>query len=159
MVTDTHYSVPLVWMALYDELKGTLWENEDVDNAVYKKNHTAQTAASILQYIHVTAAAEWGAADPEESVLAVLAAARQYCGSEFLAPHQVQDIANGFVIFYHDFDEPMDDFLAENCGPVQLSWLNRTGRHAVEDAVCRDSEIWIDESDLSGVWVFNKPGQ
>jgi hypothetical protein len=41
---------------------------------------------------------------------------------------------------------------------MPLNWLNEDGRKEIEKAVRRDSEIWIDDPKVSGVYVFYKPG-
>lgn len=155
---DTPYSVSAVWSVLYDELKGTLWDDDDIDDITYKKNHGARLAAEALAHVHGLAE-KWPRADREDSVLAVLKAAALHHGSAFLAPAQVKEMARKFIVSYRDFQEAADDYLEEDCGPVRWHWLNEHGRREIEKAVVKNSEIWIDEDDLTGVWVFRKPGR
>lgn len=155
---DTRFSIASVWSLLYYELKHTQWTDDDVNDAVYRKNHSARPAAVTLKYIY-DLAGDWStAAQLNESPLAVLKAAHTWQDSAFLTPGQVKEMAQNFSVYYTDFETPMNDFLERFCGPIDWSWLNDHGRQAVKQSVCPPSEIWVNDPRLSGVWVFNRPG-
>lgn len=160
MTTDTTpYSVPAVWSRLYNELKGTAWDDYDLDPYRYWHNEPADTAPVVntLKTVYDLAQA-WTGVDPEDAVLAVLKAAYRHHGSMFLTPGQVQEMTGKFTIFYAEFDEPLENYLHDYYNDISLDWLNNTGRREIEAGIIRDGEIWIkDEPDLSGVWVFDKP--
>lgn len=153
---DIRFSVPAVWLTLYNELLGTLWENDDLDNAVYRKNHDALAAASALRSVYRL---EWKGVEAEDGVLATIYAARKLHSDTHLTPGQVKEMARNFAAHYRDEVEPMDDYLEEHCGEVRWYWLNDHGRREIRSAVVKDSDLWITGVNVSdSVWVFNKPG-
>jgi hypothetical protein len=158
---DTRFSVPAVWSRLYNELKGSPWEAEDLDAALVNLNPDpapeTRTAAQALKTVY-DLAQSWQGVDPEDAVRAVLKAAHRHHRSMFLTPAQVVQMAAKFTVFYAEPDEPLEDYLLEHYNGIPLEWLTDTARREVEKAVIRESEIWIwSELDLSGVWVFDRP--
>lgn len=153
---DTRYSVAAVWSVLYRELCGTLWEDDDLDDAVYRKNHDAVAAAHALRHVYRL---EWKGVEAEDGVLATIKAAQEFYGHLYLTPAQVKDMAANFTVHYRDRNEPMENYLDEHCGEVRWHWLNQHGQQEIENAVIKDSEIWIDVVNVSdGVWIFTRPG-
>jgi hypothetical protein len=157
---DIRFSVPAVWLVLFRALSGSPWEEEDIDDAVYKKNQEARAAANALRHVY-RQAETWSRADAEDGVLATLKAAQQFHGGTFLTPRQVKDMAAKFEIYYPSSLEPLEEYLDENCGPVGWHWLNEHGKKQVEQSVMDGSKIWVvgDVNVSDDVWVFNKPGQ
>lgn len=154
---DISFSVPAVWSVFYNELHGTAWDEDDIDAAVYRKNHDAAYAARALKVVHDM---EWKGVEAEDGVLATLKAAQEFHGGTYLTPGQVKEMARHFAVHYRDIVEPMDDYLEENCGEVRWHWLNDHGRREIEKAVVKDSKIWIEDVNVSDdVWVFNKPSR
>lgn len=153
---ESRYSVAAVWNVFYKQLQGTLWEDEDVEYVVYQKNHDAMPAALALRFVYQL---EWDGVEAEDGVLATLKAAQYHYGTTYLTPHQVKEMGRRFTVHYRNRIEPMEDYLDEHCGPVGWHWLNDHGKKQVEQAVVRDSEIWIEDVNVSNdVWVFTKPG-
>lgn len=153
---DTLFSIPAVWEPFYRELCGTLWEGEDIENVVYRKNHDAIAAANALRHVYRL---EWKGVEAEDGVRATLKAAQEHHRRGFLTPRQVKEMAANFVVRYRDRVEPMDDYLEEFCGEVRWHWLNQHGQHEIQGAVVKDSDIWIQDVKVSNdVWVFNRPG-
>lgn len=148
------------WMALYEGLKGTLWEGDDLNEVVYRANpddHTKLPAAEALKYTY-NRAKEWeGPVDPEDAVAAVLGATYDFHSSNEWSPLQVGEMADHFAVYYREIEDPLQDRLDEEYSRMPLEWLGDHGRKELENEVCKDSEIWIDEG--TGVWVFNKPGR
>ncbi|MFJ1700457.1 hypothetical protein ACIOHC_36300 [Streptomyces sp. NPDC088252] len=66
-------------------------------------------------------------------------------------------LVEGGVVRYDDFDEAFQNYLDDHYDGIQVRWLNDEGRKALEDGVTRESEIWVEEDSLSGIYVFNKP--
>ena len=156
MPYETNFSVPAVWLTFYRELCGTAWEDDDLDDVVYRRNHDAITAARALQFVYNL---EWKGVEAEDGVLATLKAAEKFHGGTHLTAAQVKEMAQHFAIHYKDALEPMETYVDEHCGPVGWHWLNDHGQREIEKAVIKDSELWIDDVNVSGdVWVFNKPG-
>lgn len=154
---DTPFSISAVWSYLYSELHGSPWEDEDIDNAMHGKNPDSLAAALTLRHVYNL---EWKGVESEDGVLATLKAARQMYGSMFLTPGQVKEMARHFAVHYPDRLTPMEDYLDEHCGPVRWHWLNDHGRQQIEQAVVKDSEIWVTEVNVSDdVWIFNRPGR
>lgn len=153
---DIRFSVPDVWMTLYSALHGTLWEDEDIEYAVYKKNHDAIAAALALRSVY---SLEWNGVEAEDGVFATLKAAQEFHGGTQLTASHIRTMAASFICHYRDRLEPFDDYLEEHCGEVRWDWLNSTGRQEISRAVRRDSEIWVTNVNASDdVWVFTKPG-
>jgi hypothetical protein len=156
---DTRYSVPAVWSRLYHELKGSPWEDHDLDIHRYWHNEPSEHAPAVttLKHVYDLAKAQWSV-DPEDAVLAVLKAAYQHHRTAFLTPGQVKEMARNYSIRYESMDEPLEDELKERSDGIELDWLNDRGIRGLRAAVIREDEIWIEgEPNLSGVWVFNKP--
>lgn len=154
---DTRFSIPAVWSPLYAALKGTQWDDADIDDAIYKKNHEASAAAHALRSVYLM---EWKGVSAEDGVLATLKAARRLHGTTYLTTGQVKEMGCHFTAYYDDFEEPMDDYLRENLDPVRWNWLNPYGQRQIVKAVVKDTEIWINRDDrLPGVWVFSVPGR
>lgn len=159
---DTRYSVPAVWSRLYNELKGSPWEDEDAEAAPRSAGMDPDIplpAAYALKEVY-NLAESWPGADPEDAVLAVLKAAHKHYGTMFLTPGQVKEMAGKFSVFYEDMDEPLEEYLLDHYNGIELEWLNDQGLREIRAQALRDSEIWIyDELNLPGVWVFSvKPG-
>jgi len=152
---NTPFSVPAVWSVFYHELKGSPWEEEDIDHVVYRKNHDAMGAALALRYVYQM---EWKGVEAEDGVLATLKAAQILHGGTFLTPAQVRQMARNFVIYYRDAQEPVQEYLAEHCGEVRWNWLNEHGQQEIVKAVRRESDIWVESASLTGVFVFTKCG-
>ena len=154
---ETSFSVAAVWLPFHRDLCGTLWEDDDLDSTVYRKNHDAVAAASALRYVYRL---DWKGADAEDGVLATIKAARKFYQDTYLKPSQVKEMAQHFAVHYKDRTEPSEDYLDDHCGPVRWHWLNQHGRQEVEKAVRRSSEIWVTGVNVSDdVWVFTKPGR
>lgn len=150
------------WWAYYETLKGTPWEDDDIDLLRFYKNEPASAlsiaAAEALKYVHDKAKGWQGPIDPENAVAATLSAAREFHGNEW-TPLQVREMADHFAVYHQNFDDPMQDRLDDMYSEMPLEWLGDHGRKELEGEVCKDSEIWIDEENIPGVWVFNKPGR
>jgi len=158
---DTPYSVAAAWSRLYDALKHSPWEEDDVrDWQTWFPESVKDYApvAEALKYVYDLSDGWQGAFIMYEAPLAVLKAAHRHYGGAFLTPGQVTDMARRFVVFYDNPEEPLDEYLDEFHGEMPLGWLNEDGRKEIEKAVRRDSEIWIDDPKVSGVYVFYKPG-
>ena len=155
----TPYHFDLIWVHLYGELKGTPWEDSDLDVHRFWHNEPSEHAPAVdaLKYVH-TLLGDRSMVDAEDAVLATLRAAREHHATMLLTPDDVMEMARQLSVFYDSFEQPMDDYLDEYCGEVRWHWLNDHGRKEIEKAVIKDSEIWINDPDLGGVWVFNKPG-
>jgi hypothetical protein len=156
--SDDRFSIPSVWSSLFFALKDSPWEDEDIDNALRGKNPDIRVAALTLRHIR-TLATDWKDVDPDEAIRAVFKAASRHYGSIFLSSNQVREMAQHFVVCHRDFLDPLEEYLDEDCGPVRWHWLNDHGQQEIKKAVMKDSEIWVDDPDLSGVWVFNQPGR
>jgi hypothetical protein len=164
MTTDntTPYDMHAVWVPLFERLKGSPWEDEDVSEAVYTADpddHTKLPAAQALKYAYDKAKDWEGPIDCEDAVNAVLAAASEFHGGYMLTPLQVGEMADHFAIFYKDMADPLQDRLDEEYSRMDLSWLSNYGWGELEKKIKRPSEIWIAGDGLPGVWVFNKPGR
>jgi hypothetical protein len=164
MTTDnTAYSTPAVWSVLYSGLKHSPWEADDVDDWQTwfpEDNETDyRPVAETLKWVYDRADKKWrGAFILYEAPLAVLKAALIHYGTAFLTPGQVKEMARHFAVYHDGIEEPMEEYLDEHCGPVGWHWLNEHGRQQVKEAVCKPTEIWIEDSPkLSGVYVFNRP--
>lgn len=152
---ETSFSAAAVWIQFHKELCGTLWEGEDIDYLVHHRNHDARVAARALKAVYER---EWKGVEAEDGVLAVIKASVRHYGAQFTAT-QFEEMARGFRVRYNDIQEPLDDYLDEECGPVRWHWLNEHGRREVTGFVVTDSEIWVDDVNVSNdVWVFTKPG-
>lgn len=147
------------WWRLFEQLKGTSWEGEDVDLLRFYKNDPAPSApaAEALKYAY-DRAREWqGPVDPEEGAAVVLNATYNFCGSNAWTPLQVMEMADHFAVFFKEMADPLQDRLDEEHGRMPLDWLTDRAREELEKQIRRPSEIWITDVP-SGVWVFNKPG-
>lgn len=148
------------WWSLYEDLKGSPWEAEDLASAVEGiAPVTGQPAAEALKYVY-DLAKEWeGPIDPEDGVAAAMNAVYDFAAMNGWAPLWLKEMADHFAVMYESMDDPMQDRLDENYSRMPLEWLGDHGRKELEDEVCgKDSEIWID-GEFPGVWVFNKPGR
>jgi hypothetical protein len=152
---ETSFSAAAVWTQFHKELSGTAWDDDDIDDVVYRRNHDARSAASALKRVYDL---PWKNVEAEDGVLAVIKASTEYHGTYFTVS-QFEAMARGFRVWHKDIEEPMDDYLQEECGPVRWHWLNEQGRRLVKDAVVRDSEIWVEDVNVgSDIFVFQKPG-
>lgn len=152
---EISYSAAAVWTQFHKELCGTLWEGEDIDYLVYRRNHDARGAGIALKAVYEL---EWKGVESEDGVLATIKACTEHHGAQFTAS-QFKEMASNFRIHYADAQEPMDDYLDEECGPVGWHWLNDHGKREVKSFVVKDSEIWVEDVNVSNdVWVFSKPG-
>jgi hypothetical protein len=156
---DTRYSVPAVWSQYYSELQGTPWDDYDLDPYRFWHNDPSDVAPAVNAMKHVyDLAKDWKGADPEDAVLAVLKAAHRYHNSIFLTPNQVKEMAGNFAVVYASMHAPLQDYLDDHYNGISWDWLNTAGQTQIDQAVVRDSEIWVNSEHLPGVWVFNKPG-
>lgn len=150
--TDTtQYSVPVVWSDVYSRLKSGDWD-EDVDEVIGDEEDEVAVAARTLKYVHTAVDSD------EDGVLAVLRAAHKHHNRIFLSPVEVAEMADGLIVGFPDFDVPLTQHLDENYDGLNPDWLNERGRKGMEDEIKKSSEIWIDDDNLPGVWVFTKPG-
>lgn len=155
---DTRYSVPATWSRFYNELKGTPWDDQELDLYRCWHNDPSDIAPAINTLKHVfDQSKDWKGADQEAAVLAVLVAAHKHYGSIFLTSSQVKEMARNFSVFYADKFEPMQGYLDENHGGLRWDGLTGATQSEVTKAVIGESEIWVEETE-GGVWVFNKPG-
>jgi len=152
---EISYSAAAVWTQFHKELCGTLWEGEDIDYLVYRRNHDARGAGLALKAVHDM---EWKGVESEDGVLATIKACAEHYGAQFTAS-QFKDMAYSFRVHYLDIEEPMADYLDEECGPVRWHWLNDHGKREIRSLVVKDSDIWVEDVNVSNdVWVFLKPG-
>jgi hypothetical protein len=159
-MTADNFSTAAVWEPFYRALCGTQWEQDDVNDLMHNRNPDTLAAANALRHVWRHVSEHWqGKFEIEDGVLATLKAAQEHHGGTHLTPAQVKEMVEGFLVHYSDIAEPMNDYLEEEGGPVRWHWLTDHGKCEVEQIVCRDSEIWIDDADVSdAVWVFKKPG-
>lgn len=158
MSDSNTYSVPAVWSLYYNEIRGTAWDEFDLAPFRYWHNEPSEIRPAIdaMKYVY-DLSAKWVGADAEESVLAVLRAALRHHGSAFLTPEQVKEMAGAFACYYDSFEEAAQDWMDEHCGGLRWATLDASNRRTVRDSVVCESELWVDDQDLSGAWVFNKP--
>lgn len=149
------------WWALYDGLKGSPWEADDIadcDVWLSTGSPSGVPAAEAMRYVY-EAARKWeGPVDPEDAVAAVLNATYEFTACNGWRPVDVKEMADHFAVFYREFEDPLQDRLDEEYSRMPLEWLGDHGRRELEKEICKDSEIWIEEGP-PGVWVFNKPGR
>ncbi len=148
------YSIPAVWSVLYSDLKGSPWETEDAENASFATTFGPDYVRPVAD----TLLAAYQLLGDEDAVLAALKAAHAFHDRAFLSPEQFTEMARRLVVRYGDFAEAAQNYLDEHHDSIPWENQNEAGQRWVEDRVCRDSEIWIDEPDIPGVWVFSKPG-
>lgn len=148
------FNVTAVWLTLHEALLGTLWDDDDLDHVVYRKNHEAMGAALALRAVHRM---EWKGVEAEDGVLATIKAAAEVHGKYFTAD-DLKQMASRFLVHYGDIVEPMDDYLQDNGDQVRWHWLNQHGQQQIEAAVRKPTEIWITDVNVSNdVWVFARP--
>jgi len=148
------------WWGLYDQLKGTQWEDEDVDLLRFYKNDPAPTApaAEALKYVY-DRAKEWqGTVDPEDGVAAAMNAVHEHAAMNGWAPLWLKEMADHFAVFYEKMEDPLRDYLDDHHGNLPPEWLTEQARKNLEKGLRKQSEIWVTEGP-PGVWVFNKPGR
>lgn len=150
------------WWAYYETLKGTPWEDDDIDLLRFYKNEPASgpsiAAAEALKYVY-DRAKEWeGPVDPEDGVAATMNAVHEFAAINGWAPLWLKEMADHFAAFHKEMDDPMQDWLDEHHGYISLDWLTDHAREEVSKGVQKESEIWVTEGP-AGVWVFNKPGR
>lgn len=150
------------WWAYYETLKGSPWEDEDVDLLRFYRNDPAPApsvaAAEALKYAYDRAKGWAGPVDPEEAVAVVLNATYNFHACNGWRPVDVKEMADHFAVFFKEMADPLQDRLDEEHGRMPLDWLTDRAREELEKQIRRPSEIWITDVP-SGVWVFNKPGR
>jgi hypothetical protein len=89
----------------------------------------------------------------EYAVLAALEAANQQFPDGWDVD-QFNKVVDGFTVRYDDMNEPVQNYLDDNYPGVQIEWLKDDA--PVWDGPVRDSEVWIDDTEIPGIYVFNK---
>src|SRR5688572_30861042 len=113
------------WWARYEELKGSLWETEDLASAVEGiAPVTGPLAAEAMKYTY-DRAKEWeGPVDPEDGVAATMNAVYEHAAVNGWAPLWLKEMADHFAVFYREIEDPLQDRLDEQYGRMDLSWLD-----------------------------------
>lgn len=148
------------WWKIYDGLKGSPWEDDDIADAnvwLDAGSPDARPAAEAMRYVYDRARA-WEGADPEDGVAAALGATYEHAAMNGWAPLWLKEMADHFAVFYKDMDDPLQDRLDDEYSRMPLEWLGDHGREELEKEVRKPSEIWVTEGP-AGVWIFNKPGR
>lgn len=159
-MTDMHTPYDFdTWWALYEGLKSSPWQADDIADCnvwLPSGSSDARPAAEAMSYVY-EAAQKWeGPADHEDAVAATLVAAYEFRASNVWTPTDVREMADHFVVFYREIEDPLQDRLDEEYNRMPLEWLNDHGRSELEKEIRKNSEIWIEEGP-PGVWVFNEP--
>lgn len=95
-----------------------------------------------------------GAANEDVVRAAIEAAASQFREWDTETFLKVMD---GFTVHYEDMDEPMQDHLDDHYPGFQVEWVKEDAK--LWDALAKESEIWVDDEDIPGIYVFNKVNQ
>lgn len=156
--TDGPRSLNDKWQPLFEELAGTSWETDDLTTAVENTfTLTGYPMADAMKYVYDMAKG-WPRAGQEDAVNATLWACSVLYGGRFTAS-EVRRMGASFVVFYRDFDEPLQSHLDEHYGNIPLEWLGEHGQDQAAKEIRQDSEIWVEEEHIPGVWVFRRPGR
>jgi hypothetical protein len=119
MTTDEiTYGIHAVWSVLYNGLKHSPWETDDVEDWQTWFAEDDETdyrpVAETLKWVYDRADKEWrGAFILYEAPLAVLKAAHIHYGTAFLTPGQFKEMARNFAVYYDDILDPMEEYLDE----------------------------------------------
>ncbi|MFF7198284.1 hypothetical protein ACFZAM_31815 [Streptomyces sp. NPDC008079] len=142
-ITDTQrYSVPARWSPVLHALHSTAWEAQDIAAA------DPGEIGRALKYAYDRIG------HGEDGVRAAMEAVVQ--NTTFVSPVELATVADTFQVLYDDWNTPVQDYLDEHHGGIQVQWLNDEGRREIERGVCKDSETWIELE--NGVYVFIRPG-
>lgn len=161
MTADDTRIIASTWFGLYTQLKHTQWTDDDVINAPGDARLPRESlpAAEALKYVYDLAASDWrGAFELNQAPLAVLRAVHLHHGTTHPTPCQVKEMAHHFSAYHADPVEPFQKYLDDHHGEMSWGWLNDEGRRYIEMVVRQDSDIWIQDARMSGLFVFNKPG-
>lgn len=143
-ITDTErYNVGGAWSRALYALNGSPWEAGDIADT------QSGEVGEALKYAYDKIG------QTEDGVRAALRAAT--LNTSMVSPVDLVEMADAFQVYYDSFDEPLHDYLEEHYDGIRLEWLNEVGRGEIESAVCLDTEIWVDDEDLPGVYVFARP--
>lgn len=150
---ETEISVPAVWSPVLREMRGGGFTDDDVD---YFRN-----AKGELSTHHLAALALKYAYDKMDSgddgPLAALKAASRWKNMIFLTPAEVCTVADNYASYADGWDTVLDEHLREVYDGFPLEGVTDEYREKLKDAIRRDSEIWVDDDNLPGLWVFNNP--
>lgn len=133
-----HHSV---WSASYFDLRDSEWNAEDAGDSERRK-------ALIEAYRSL-----WY---DEYAVFAVLRFAVEVFGSNFSA-EEFSTLPANLLAYYRSFDTPAQEFLDERYGGLPLEWLSPSGVKELEEQVYLTSEFWVDDYDIPGIYVFQRP--
>lgn len=138
------------WREAFDTAYGS-----DFDRVDSEENAGPMGAALADAYDKIVEHKGASRAANEDVVRAAIeAAASQF--SEWDVETFLKVVAN-FTVHYEDMNEPMQDHLKENYPGVQAEWLKEGA--GIWDELTRESEIWVDDENIPGIYVFNEVNQ
>jgi hypothetical protein len=135
-----------LWSVTFSALKGTDWDEAAI--ATFGPQH--KDRAKVL--CHVFAMME-----SEDGVLAALKAAWWYVGNTFLSEQDILRVAVGFTAYYDGFQTRLQEHLDENYGKFPAKWVAESALPELRVEMANSSEIWVEEDNLPGLWIFRRP--
>ncbi|MFE6739857.1 hypothetical protein [Streptomyces tubercidicus] len=66
-------------------------------------------------------------------------------------------VVDTFRVHYEDMDEPMQAHLDDHYPGFQIEWVKEDA--SIWDALARESEVWVNDENTPGIYVFDKVGR